>query len=143
LVQALQKKFKFFNRVEDKLMVFQVKLRTVLCPLLVLLTFLYFLFVSFVYFCPLYTQCTGHVLEHRLKVKTQVGKDFLRATWKESRGFLWATTGFSRLEGEQVRKDLFFYFSWGKTSNLSSCSHTESMLDELANLSPEIIYKIN
>ena len=27
-------------------------------------------------------------------------------------------------------------FSGGKTNNLSSCSHTESMLDEFANLSP-------
>jgi len=26
-------------------------------------------------------------------------------------------------------------FSWGKTNNLSSCSHTESILEELANRS--------
>jgi len=30
-------------------------------------------------------------------------------------------------------------FSWGKTNNLSSCSHTESILEELANRSPRTL----
>ena len=34
-------------------------------------------------------------------------------------------------------------FSWGKTNNLSSCSHTESILEELANRSPEIKTEMN
>ena len=34
-------------------------------------------------------------------------------------------------------------FSWGKTNNLSSCSHTESILEELANRSPEMKTEMN